>query len=90
MSVRDLLTNEKLFNNIVNKAFKSVDTNNSGDIDFAEFEYLVRKIASEGDIEEPSSEEIKQIFQKLDLDNSGEIGLDEFKYLVLRILEMEG
>ena len=40
------------FNNIVNKAFKSVDTNNSGDIDFTEFEYLVRKIASEGDIEE--------------------------------------
>ncbi len=66
MSTRDLLTDQKLFDNIVNKAFQSVDTNNSGDIDYTEFEYLIRKIASEGDIEEPSNEEIKQIFKILD------------------------
>lgn len=89
MSLRQLLTNDVLFDEVVQKTFNTVDINKSGDIDLKEFKILVRHIAKIGEIDEPSEDDIEAIFKKLDLDSSGTIGLDEFKYLVLRILEIE-
>lgn len=89
MSLRQLLSNEVLFDEVVQKTFEVVDLNKSGDINLKEFDALVRQVAKLGEIDEPSDDDIKAIFDKLDLDGSGSIGIEEFKYLVMRIFEIE-
>lgn len=89
MTTRKLLSNENLLNEVTKKAFNIVDKDLSGYIDYEEFSLLIREISEKGDLDQPSSEEIRQIFDILDLDKSGNIGIDEFKYLILRIIEIE-
>lgn len=88
-TLRRMLNDEDFFNTVVRKSFNSVDTDGSGEIDFEEFSYLIRTLAEDGEIPEPSVEEIRKIFNILDLDQGGTIGMDEYKYIVMKILEME-
>ena len=86
-----LVNDDKIFNQISQEAFNSVDTDNSKQIDKEEFKECAKQVANGFGLEEPDSESIEEIYQKLDSDNNGNIDFDEFKKyvkeIILKILE---
>ena len=86
-----LVNNDKVFNQIAQEAFNSVDTDQSKEIDKDEFKECAIQVAKGFGLEEPDSESIEEIYSKLDADNNGNIDFDEFKKyvkeIILKILE---
>ena len=80
-----LINDEKVFNQIAEEAFNTVDTDRSGLIDKDEF-----KKCGFG-LEHPDQSHVDEIYSKLDSDGNGSIDLDEFKKyvkeIILKILE---
>ena len=90
-SILALVNNEKVFNQIAQEAFNSVDTDNSREIDKDEFKECAIQVAKGFGLEEPDQDAINEIYKKLDSDNSGKIDFEEFKKyvkeIILKILE---
>ena len=86
-----LVNNDKIFNQIAQEAFNSVDTDQSKEIDKEEFKKCAIEVAKGFGLDEPDSEAIEEIYAKLDSDNNGNIDFDEFKKyvkeIILKILE---
>ncbi len=86
-----LVNNDKVFNQIAQVAFDSVDTDQSKEIDKDEFKKCAIEVAKGFGLDEPDSESIEEIYAKLDADNNGNIDFDEFKKyvkeIILKILE---
>ena len=86
-----LVNNDKVFNQIAQVAFDSVDTDQSKEIDKEEFKKCAIEVAKGFGLEEPDQESIEEIYAKLDADNNGNIDFDEFKKyvkeIILKILE---
>ena len=86
-----LVNNDKVFNQIAQVAFDSVDTDQSKEIDKEEFKKCAIEVAKGFGLDEPDSESIEEIYAKLDSDNNGNIDFDEFKKyvkeIILKILE---
>ena len=86
-----LVNNDKVFNQIAQVAFDSVDTDQSKEIDKEEFKKCAIEVAKGFGLDEPDSEAIEEIYSKLDADNNGNIDFDEFKKyvkeIILKILE---
>ena len=86
-----LVNNDKVFNQIAQEAFNSVDTDQSKEIDKDEFKECSIQVAKGFGLEEPDSESIEEIYSKLDSDNNGNIDFNEFKKyvkeIILKILE---
>ncbi len=86
-----LVNNDKVFNQIAQEAFNSVDTDQSKEIDKDEFKECAIQVAKGFGLEEPDSESIEEIYSKLDADNNGNIDFNEFKKyvkeIILKILE---
>jgi Ca2+-binding EF-hand superfamily protein len=87
-ALKDILNNDKKFNDLAKSVFDSVDTDRSGEIDAEELEKVMKMMASDMSYESPSSEEILEVFQNLDTDNSGKIDFLEFKMLIKDVLEV--
>ena len=85
-AIRDILVNEKKFNDIVKVAFDSVDTDKSGLIDEEELNQVMTQIANDMDTEPPSKEDVKRVMEHLDTDHSGKIDCYEFKMLMREVL----
>ena len=87
-AIRDILNNEKKFNDVAKVAFDSVDTDRSGQIDAEELEKVMKMMANDMGYQPPSTEEIFEVFSNLDTDNSGKIDFLEFKTLIRDVLEV--
>ena len=87
-ALKDILNNDKKFNDLAKSAFDSVDTDRSGQIDAEELEKVMKMMASDMGYESPSKEEILEVFYNLDTDNSGKIDFLEFKMLIKDVLEV--
>ena len=85
-AIRDILTNEKKFNDVVKVAFDSVDTDRSGLIDEDELGKVMTQISLDMETEPPSREDVKKVLDHLDADHSGKIDCDEFKILIREVL----
>ena len=85
-AIRDILTNEKKFNDVVKVAFDSVDTDKSGLIDEEELGRVMTQIALDMETEPPTQEDVKKCLEHLDTDHSGKIDCDEFKILIREVL----
>jgi Ca2+-binding EF-hand superfamily protein len=86
-AIKDILTNEKKFNEVAKTAFDSVDTDKSGLIDAQELEKVMTMMANEMGCEPPSKEEVMDVLDTLDEDKSGKIDFMEFKSLIRDVLE---
>lgn len=86
--IRKILEDDKKLDKIAMLAFSNVDKDNSGSISILELEDIMRSIADDFGIEEPTSKEVQDVFNSLDKNKNGSIGFDEFKPLILRILEL--
>ena len=86
-----LINDEKVFNQIAEEAFNTVDTDRSGLIDKDEFKKCVFQVAKGFGLEHPDQSHVDEIYSKLDSDGNGSIDLDEFKKyvkeIILKILE---
>lgn len=87
MSIKSILQNQKKFNRIVRVVFNSVDKDGSGLIDIEELGIVMKTIASDMGLAQPSKKEIKDVFEMLDTDHSGNISLQEFSVLIRCVLE---
>ncbi len=85
-AIREILTNEKKFNDIAKVAFDSVDTDKSGLIDEEELTKVMTQISEDMDTEPPSREDVKRVLDHLDTDHSGKIDCDEFRILIREVL----
>jgi Ca2+-binding EF-hand superfamily protein len=85
-AIREILTNEKKFNDIAKVAFDSVDTDKSGLIDEEELTKVMTQISEDMDTEPPSREDVKKVLDHLDTDHSGKIDCDEFRILIREVL----
>ena len=86
-AIKDILSNEKKFNEVAKVAFDSVDTDNSGQIDASELEQVMIQISSDMGADAPSKEDVMQVLDHLDEDKSGKVNFDEFKVLIRNVLE---
>ena len=85
-AIKDILTNEKKFNDVAKVAFDSVDTDKSGLIDEEELTKVMAQISSDMDTDPPSKEDVKRVMEHLDTDHSGKIDCYEFKMLMREVL----
>ena len=86
-AIKDILNNEKKFNEVARAAFDGVDTDKSGQIDAEELEKVMTIMAHEVGCEPPSEEEVLDVLNTLDEDKSGKIDFNEFKGLIREVLE---
>ena len=90
-SILALINDEKIFGQIAQEAFNSVDRDQSRAIDKAEFKECAIQVAKGFGLENPDDESIEEIYKKLDTDGNGDIDFNEFKkyvkQIVLKILE---
>jgi len=86
-AIKDILSNEKKFNEVAKVAFDSVDTDKSGQIDGSELEQVMKQIASDMGADPPSKEDVMEVLEHLDEDKSGKIDFNEFKVLIRDVLE---
>jgi len=87
-ALKDILNNDKKFNDLAKSAFDSVDTDRSGQIDAEELEKVMKMMANDMSYDPPSTDEILEVFNNLDTDNSGKIDFLEFKTLIKDVLEV--
>ena len=85
-AIREILTNEKKFNDVAKVAFDSVDTDRSGLIDEEELREVMTQISLDMETEPPSKEDLKKVLEHLDSDHSGKIDCSEFKILIREVL----
>lgn len=86
-AIKDILSNEKKFNEVARLAFDSVDTDKSGQIDAQELEKVMVQIATDMGADPPTKEDVLEVLEHLDSDKSGKISFDEFKVLIKDVLE---
>ena len=86
-AIKDILNNDKKFNEVAKVAFDSVDSDKSGQIDIQELEKVMGVMANDMGCEPPSAEELQEVFDNLDTDKSGKIDFLEFKSLIRDVLE---
>lgn len=86
-AIKDILANEKKFNEVAKVAFDSVDTDKSGQIDGNELEKVMVQIASDMGADPPTKEDVMEVLEHLDEDKSGKIDFSEFKVLIRDVLE---
>jgi Ca2+-binding EF-hand superfamily protein len=86
-AIKDILSNEKKFNEVAKVAFDSVDTDKSGQIDGCELEKVMVQIATDMGADPPTKEDVMEVLEHLDTDKSGKISFDEFKVLIRDVLE---
>ena len=86
-AIKDILANEKKFNEVAKVAFDSVDTDKSGQIDGNELEKVMVQIASDMGADPPTKEDVMEVLEHLDEDKSGKIDFNEFKVLIRDVLE---
>ena len=86
-----MINDEKIFGQIAQDAFNSVDKDQSRAIDKEEFKECAFQVAKGFGLENPDEESINEIYKKLDSDGNGDIDFDEFKkyvkQIILKILE---
>ena len=87
MSIKSILNDDRKLDRIAKVAFKSVDKDGSGLIDIKELENVMKSIAIDLRLNNPSHQDIKDVFDMLDEDNSGNISYKEFKFLIQCLLE---
>ena len=85
-AIRDILVNEKKFNDVVKVALDSVDTDRSGLIDQEELEKVMAQISQDMGAEPPTKEDVKEVMEHLDTDHSGQIDFEEFSQLIKDVL----
>ena len=86
-AIKDILGNEKKFTEVAKKAFDSVDTDKSGQIDGQELEKVMIQIAKDMGADPPKKEDVVEVLEHLDSDKSGKIDFGEFKILIRDVLE---
>jgi len=87
MSIKNIINDEKKVDRIARACFKSVDKDGSGLIDIKELESVMKAIAGDLSLPNPTHQDIKDVFKMLDTDNSGNISFYEFKFLIQCVLE---
>lgn len=85
-AIKDILSNQKKFDEIARAAFDSVDIDKSGQIDEKELGKAMSNIAADLEIDPPKPEEIKEVLDHLDTDKSGQIDFKEFSVLIRDVL----
>ncbi len=86
-----LINDDKIFSQIAQEAFNSVDEDSSGSIDKNEFKVCALQVAKGFGLENPEEANIEEIYKKLDVDGNGDVDFNEFKKyvkeIILKILE---
>ena len=87
--VSKLLKDEKLFEKAALRAFKGIDQNNNGYLDFNEIESLLIKFSNDNNVPPPTKEQINELLVQLDLDKNNKIDFNEFKTFFKLYLEAQ-
>ena len=81
-----LINDDKIFSQIAQEAFNSVDKDQNRTIDKAEFKECAIQVAKGFGLENPDEENIEGIYKTLDTDGNGDIDFNEFKKYVKQII----
>ena len=89
--ILSMINDDRVFSQIAQEAFNSVDKDNSHSIDKAEFKECALQVAKGFGLENPEEANIEEIYKKLDSDGNGDVDFIEFKKyvkeIILKILE---
>ena len=81
-----LINDEKIFDQIAQEAFNSVDKDNNHTIDKDEFKECSIQVAKVLGLDRPDQETIEGIYKKLDTDGNGDLDFNEFKIYVKDVI----
>ena len=85
--IENLLNDKTRLDDIIKRAFDSVDINNDHSIDETELEKIMVQITSDMGAEPPTKEDVKEVMEALDTDRSNSIDQEEFGQLIKNILK---
>ena len=81
-SLKNKITDEKIFNEMLDATFKNADLNQNDTIERNELAILLKSIYSSLGINAPEENEIDEEFNRLDENKDGKLSKEEFKVLV--------
>ena len=85
-SILALINDDKIFGQIAQEAFNSVDKDQSRTIDKAEFKECAIQVAKGFGIDDADEAGINEIYKELDSDGNGNIDFNEFKKYVKQVI----
>lgn len=86
-SIRKILADKNLLNDVSNKAFEAVDVDHSGFIERDELRLILDHISSETGAKPMEDEQVNKILDFFDKDKNGKIDRPEFKIMVETIVQ---
>ena len=82
-----ILRNQKLFENIAQELFNSIDEDGNGDLDVQEVTDFLLQTCKDNGTELPNSESINFVFKELDTKHIGGVGIPEFSDFLKEIFK---
>ena len=86
--IQAILANDERLTEIARAAFEAVDTDGSGFIEEPELKTVMKSVAQDIGMDEPSDSDVRDVFLELDANGDGKISLEEFKVLIRQVLEL--
>ena len=86
-TIKKILRDQTKLNSLADKAFESVDTDNSGLITEDELFIIINCISKDLGLSEPTEDDVMEILKLTDIDKSGKLDMYEFRSLFQQILE---
>ena len=72
---------------ISNMAFDAIDVDESGQIDSEELGDVLRDVARQMGIPQPSENDLGAVLYELDQDGDNQVSREEFEFLIIKVLE---
>ena len=86
-TIKKILKDLTKLNNLADKAFETVDSDNSGLITEDELFIILKCMSKDLGLDEPTEDEVLEILSMLDIDKSGKLEKKEFRIFFKKILE---
>ena len=84
--LQNILSDKDKIKMVADAAFEAVDVDNSGDLDKEELTEIMRTVAHDMNVKQPSESDVEAVLKEVDEDYDSKVDKDEFVNLIERVL----
>mmetsp|Transcript_12052 Transcript_12052/g.13203 ORF Transcript_12052/g.13203 Transcript_12052/m.13203 type:complete len:100 (+) Transcript_12052:105-404(+) len=86
--IEAILHDKKKLEAVAEAAFRTVDIDSSGYLDSGELEAVMKTVARDIGIDDPTPEEVEEVLVELDKNQDGKISLEEFTNMIFQVIDV--